>query len=296
MSPATDSRSRVPIYNALRRYLNNDEQLIAALENAYSITSEPLRITTCGLLKAGKSSLLNVLTDHLDPELFKEGGARTTTQNQTFHHQDFIFVDTPGLDAKEVDDIEARRGMEMADVLLFVHHPGTGELHSAEIDLLNKISIQSKGGPGLDKRLVVVLTWLDSISEIEAIGKTVIAQIQKNFGVEPKLYKVSCTSYKKGMLENKNKLIEYSGIPFLRQYLFDNLVNMRNTAKVLRQTRIHANRKQLMNAVVAAISERREKITSIQSKTDNAYEALVRDSEVFVNTLRSKLTAYEAIY
>ncbi len=295
MSSATDTRSRV--YNGLRRYLNDEGQLITALENAYAVTSEPLRITTCGLLKAGKSSLLNVLTDHFNPELFKEGAVRTTTKNQTYHHQDFIFVDTPGLDAKEADDTEARKGMEMADVLLFVHHPGTGELHSDEIDLLKKISDQSKGGPGLDKRLIVVLTWLDTNQEdIEATGKTVIDQIKKCIQIEPKLYKVSCTSYKKGMLENKRKLIEYSGIPFLRQHLFDNLVYMRNTAKVLRQTRISTYRKQLMNAVVEAITERREKITNIQSKTDNAYEALVRDSQVLVNTLRSKLGAYEANY
>jgi tRNA U34 5-carboxymethylaminomethyl modifying GTPase MnmE/TrmE len=296
MMPVTNSVKRIPIYNSLRKYLK-DDQLITALENAYALSSQPLRITTCGVLKAGKSSLLNALTDHLDPELFKEGSVRTTIQNQTFKHHDFIFVDTPGIDAKEEDDTEARKGIATADVLLFVHHPGTGELHANEVDLLKKLCNQGEGGSEFNKQLVVVLTYKESHTEtIEFIGNKIISQIKNNCRVEPELFKVSNSSYKKGMYENKKKLIEYSGIPLLRQHLFDNLVANQDNARVVRQSRIRTHRKPLMNAVVSAITERREKLSTIQSKTDQAHEALARDSEALVNALRSKFAAYEAIY
>lgn len=296
MMPVTNSVKRIPIYNSLRKYLK-DDQFITALENAYAMSSQPLRITTCGLLKAGKSSLLNALTDHLDPELFKEGAVRTTIQNQTFKHHDFIFVDTPGIDAKEEDDTEARKGIATADVLLFVHHPGTGELHENEVDLLKKLCDQEKDRTAFEHRLVVVLTCKETDADtIESIGHKIMSQIRNNFGINPMLFTVSNTSYKKGIRENKKKLIEYSGIPLLRQHLFDNLVANQDNARVVRQSRIRTHRKQLMNAVVSAIAERRGIISTIQSKTDQAHEALTHDSEALVNALRSKFAAYEAIY
>jgi tRNA U34 5-carboxymethylaminomethyl modifying GTPase MnmE/TrmE len=61
----------------LIRYVSNGAQLLADLDSAIMAMAQPLRITTCGLLKAGKSSLLNALTDHLETELFATGAVRT---------------------------------------------------------------------------------------------------------------------------------------------------------------------------------------------------------------------------
>ena len=165
MLSATSLDSSIPIFKELSRYLNDGEELIEALTSAFVVTQRPLQITTCGLLKAGKSSLLNSLTDHLETELFATGAARTTVKNQTLSHQDFVFVDTPGLDATEGDDTEAWKELNMADILLFVHDPGTGELHQDEVEFLLKLASQSSGQYGLDERLLVVLTRLDSNAE-----------------------------------------------------------------------------------------------------------------------------------
>lgn len=294
MLSAKDLGSGIPVFKKLSRYLNDGEELINALTNAFLATQRPLKITTCGLLKAGKSSLLNSLTDHLETELFATGAARTTVKNQTLSHQDFIFVDTPGLDATEGDDVEAWKELNMADILLFVHDPGTGELHQDEVEFLLRLSNQSSEQHGLDERLLVVLTRLDSNAEaINQISETIRKQIYDNLGIKPLLFHVSSTSYRKGSINNKNKLIEYSGIPALRKHIVDNLTLMHNTAEVLRRARINASRKQLINAADAAIAEREAKVALLQSKANEAYQVLSRDSETLLNALREKIAAYD---
>lgn len=291
---SSGSGSRVRIYTESSRYLNDGGQLVDALENAFAMTAQPLRIATCGLLKAGKSSLLNALTDHLETELFATGAARTTVKNQTLTHQDFTFVDTPGLDATDADDTEAWKGLSMADVLLFVHDPGTGELHSHEVDFLIQLANQPGAQLGHGVSLVVILTHSESNAEvISEIGEKVCHQIRACLGVEPRLFQVSFTSYLKGKRESNQQLVEYSGIPALRQHLLENLAHMRNTAQALRQSRIRASRKRLMDAAVTAIAERRERITHIQETADQAHLSLVRDSDALFDTLRSKIAAYD---
>lgn len=289
--------SRIPTYKGLGRYFDDGEQLIAAVENAFAVTAQPLRVTTFGLLKAGKSSLLNALTDHLETELFATGAARTTVHNQTLLQQDFIFVDTPGLDATGADDVEAWKGLDIADVLLFVHNPGTGELDRDELDFLAKFSGHADVKQGLEERLVVVLTRLESNEKvIDAIGETVRRQIKDCLGVEPRQFQVSFTSYRKGMLLGKQRLIEYSGIPALRQHIVANLARMRNIAQALRRARVGESRATLLNAVDAALAERENEIARLQNEVDEAYHALAKDSEMLFNTLRSKIAAYNDTY
>lgn len=297
MLTGIDSGSSIPIYKQLDRYLNDGGELIKTLTSAFSATEQPLQIATCGLLKAGKSSLLNSLTDHLETELFATGAARTTVKNQTLSHQDFVFLDTPGLDATENDDAEAWKGLSMADILLFVHDPGTGELHLDEVKFLSKLASQASGQLGLEERLVVVLSRLDSNAEvIGAIGEAVCKQINACLGIEPLLFHVSSTSYRKGKLNNKPKLIEYSGIPALRKHIIGNLTRMHNTAKALRHSRISASREQLMAAIDASIAEREKEITLHKKKANEEFQALARDSETLLVALRSRIAVYDENY
>jgi tRNA U34 5-carboxymethylaminomethyl modifying GTPase MnmE/TrmE len=281
-------------YKCLSKYLPHGNSLITALESALVVTSQPLRITTCGLLKAGKSSLLNALTDHLETELFMTGAARTTVNNQTISHKDFMYVDTPGFDATSEDDAEAWKALEIADVLLFVHDSGTGELHHDEVNFLEKFKSQPSAQLGLEQRLVVVLTRLDSNAEfINVIGETVLRQVTDCLGILPHLFTVSFTSYRKGKLEGKPKLVEYSGIPILRQYLFNNLAHIRDNTLALRNARIDDCRKQLLMAIDVAITERECRISSLQLKADQADTIMSREFGTFFAALRDKITVYD---
>ncbi|MBH2018569.1 MAG: 50S ribosome-binding GTPase [Burkholderiales bacterium] len=288
---------KISTYKKLNQYLNDGGQLTSALDSALSATAQPLRITTCGLLKAGKSSLLNALTDHLETELFATGAVRTTVQNQTLSHQDFIFVDTPGLDATEEDDKEAWDALGIADVLLFVHDPGVGELDQAEVKFLLELAGQPGARHGLEERLVVILTRLDSNEEvIDAIAQKVQHQIKSCLGIEPRLFQVSFTSYQNGKLQGKQKLVEYSRIPVLQQYIFENLARMHSHIQTLRQVRIDDSCKELINAVDTEIAKRMEQSIIAQKKFDQSTQAFTKDSETLINSLRTKFAAYDKIY
>lgn len=297
MFSSTNPDLEAPIYKKLNRHVNNGVQLMTAFEGAIAAIAQPLRITTCGLLKAGKSSLLNALTDHLETELFATGAVRTTVRNQTLSHQNFVFVDTPGLDATEEDDKEAWNALSTADVLLFVHNPGIGELDQAEVVFLSELASQPGTHQGLEERLVVILTWLDSNEEvIDAIAQKVQNQIKNCLGIEPQLFQISFTSYQEGKLKNKQKLIDYSRIPVLQQHIFENMARLHDKFEVLRQVRINESRQQLINAIDTEISNRTEKIIFHGKEFDRAYDALTKDAENLISTLRTKFAAYDETY
>lgn len=297
MFSGTNPDLKTPINKKLHQYVNNGVQLMTAFEGAIAATAQPLQITTCGLLKAGKSSLLNALTDHLETELFATGAVRTTVRNQTLSHQNFVFVDTPGLDATKEDDKEAWNALSTADVLLFVHNPGIGELDKAEVNFLSELASQPGTHQGLEERLVVILTWLDSNEEvIDAIAQKVQSQIKNCLGIEPRLFQISFTSYQEGKLEGKPKLVEYSRIPVLQQHIFENMTHLHNKFEALRQLRIDETRKQLINAIDIEISNRTEKINFYGKEFDRAYQALTKDADKLISTLRTKFTAYDKTY
>ena len=292
-----DSFLKSSIHKEINRYINDGGQLMNAYKSAIAAKAEPIRITTCGLLKAGKSSLLNALTDHLETELFATGAVRTTVRNQTLSYQNIVFVDTPGLDATEEDDKEAWNALNTADVLLFVHNPGIGELDKSEVNFLSELASQPGTHKGLEDRLVVILTWLESNEEvIDAISQKVKSQIKNCLGIEPRLFQISFTSYQEGKLEGKKKLVEYSRIPVLQQHIFENLARLHSQFQVLRQVRIDEIRKQLINAIDIEIANRTEKIISHGKEFDRAYEALTKDADKLVSTLRTKITDYDKTY
>lgn len=286
-----------PIYKKLNCYVNNGVQLMEVFKDAVAQKAQPLQITTCGLLKAGKSSLLNAITDHLETELFATGAVRTTVQNQTLSHQNFVFVDTPGLDATEEDDKEAWNALSTADVLIFVHDPGIGELDQAEINFLSELASQPGTQQGLEERLIVILTRLDSNEEIiDVISQKVQSQIKKCLGIEPRLFQISFTSYQKGKLEGKKKLVEYSRIPVLQKHVFENFACLHNQFEVLRQVRINESHQRLINAIDIEIANRTEKIIFHEKEFNRAYQALAKDADKLISTLRTKFAAYDETY
>ncbi len=271
--------------------------LLSSLNAALTRRTDALRITSCGLLKAGKSSLLNALTDHLETELFATGAARTTVRNQTLSHQDFVFIDTPGLDATTEDDGEAWAGLNQADVLLFVHHPGTGELHREEMDFLANLARQPGARQTLAQRMVVVLSHLDTMShEIAAIEKRVLEQIRTLTGSQPRCFRVSFTSYKKGMLQKKSALVEYSGIPALRSYLTDHRATLRAAAESLHSSRIHESRQRLLDAIDQAMVSRQHEAQRLKTSIERLDAEFSQNVTRLFSHLRSKIAAYHQSY
>lgn len=285
------------------RYLPKTQSLRETLASALQIREKALKVTNCGLLKAGKSSLLNALTDHLETELFQTGPVRATiknqTENQTLSNHSFVFTDTPGLDAKNdkgvLDDVEAWKEVLLADVLLFVHNPGAGELHQAEIEFLTQLAAEAGVSQGLPDRLLVILSHLDShAGDMEKIAGIVCNQVKDCVGFEPRIFPVSFTTYRKGRLEQKPKLIEHSRIPALRNHLVEQLERLQEVAKNARQGRIIDLKNELLLALDQQINEREKRIKQLKKQAEAANASLKKDLEQFLQQTRHKLSVYDA--
>lgn len=175
-------------------------------------------IAVCGLMNAGKSYLLNMLTQHIDKEYFKTADQRETTANKTLETECYIYLDTPGLDANAQDDYIAYQGIDEADIVLFVHQP-QGELDASEIAFLQHLKYRF--GKSAKHSIVIVISKIDKEPQdkIEAIDKEIQNQCQEKMGTVFSTFQISNTRYKTGISQQKNGLVKASHIDALLKHL-----------------------------------------------------------------------------
>lgn len=187
-----------------------------SLIKSYSINSKKTKpvVVAWGLMNAGKSYLLNMLTQHIESEFFKTNDFRETAQIKTFEATEFIYIDTPGLDASTSDDLVALAGVEKADIVLFVHQI-QGELEAIEISFLEGI-VKSFGEHANDN-IIIVLSKIDKENKekVEAIRTKVLEQCQEYLGFKPKCITISNTRYKQGATKQQKNLMEHSNVEAL---------------------------------------------------------------------------------
>lgn len=201
-------------------------QLIDKYEkDIHSIISESRNfyLVNAGRMNHGKSSLLNSLSGQLD-DVFEVQDKRTTIKNKEYRYRDnVIFIDTPGLNADDSDDREAIKAYEKANVIVFVHNVSVGDIRKEEIRDLKTIASCFSSLEELSKHFVLVLTGKDSIQTKEdliAIRTKIEMDIKKVIKFSNlTIFEVSNTTYRKGIREGKDKLVEHSGIPQLQKYL-----------------------------------------------------------------------------
>lgn len=171
------------------------------------------RIVVCGMLKAGKSSLLNNLVGSLDDALFPIDIVRATTKNKEFLHEGICFVDTPGLEANKIDTEEAQKAYLTADMLLFVHH-AESELSQQEAQWLSDLQGRRED---LAQRVLLVLTNADSAGDnLDRLKAKVDGQVRDALGVGVPIQVVDNKAYKKSFMPGKEILRQSSGIDQLR--------------------------------------------------------------------------------
>lgn len=209
------SKPNDPITNTFSTDIEEKIQLIIDEQN----NKKPI-IVAYGLMNAGKSYLLNMLTQHISEEFFKTNDIRETATIKKFESEKYIYLDTPGLDANEEDDSQAQFGVAKADVVLFLHQP-QGGLEVKEIDFLKKLS--RSFGKHSNKSIIIVLSKVEKESKesIDAIEEAVRIQCEKKIGFSPKIFKVSNSRYKSGIAKNKNALIDQSNIKSLIGHIDD---------------------------------------------------------------------------
>ena len=172
-------------------------------------------IVNAGLLKAGKSSLLNALTGK---NQFAADVIRATVENQRVETDEYILLDTPGLDATDEDTGVALKGYEDADIILFVHNVQEGEFTQTEIDSIRQIAELFGELSYFFQKSVLVLTHKDQDEEhLEETEAKIQEQCTEIFGtVFAQVCCVDSVGYMKGLTENKKMLMQDSGIDDLK--------------------------------------------------------------------------------
>jgi tRNA U34 5-carboxymethylaminomethyl modifying GTPase MnmE/TrmE len=248
-----------------------------------------LRVAAWGLVKAGKSSLLNMLSGHVDQEYFKTGAVRTTRTNQRLALASYELIDTPGLGIDESDSAEAFQGLDSADVVLFVHAP-PGELDQEEIDLLARV--RAAFGEETARRLVVVLTLLDKDQDgaMDKISTRISEQLQTLLGIQPVVFQVSNTRFRKGVSAGLAGLVARSGIPELAGHLEALAEEIADSVQALRESRQAARRLELLAEIERALEAER----SLISRLKQPYLDRLRAFNKSINDLRKGFKADSA--
>lgn len=232
---------------------------------AHATPSKPI-IAVCGLMNAGKSYLLNMLTQRIDQEYFKTADQRETTANKTLETEQYIYLDTPGLDANIRDDAIAHQGIADADLVLFVHQP-QGELDSSELDFLRQL--KARFGKFSKHSIVIIISKIDKepASKIDTIDKEIQKQCEEKLGTVFTTFQVSNTRYKAGISQQKNGLVQASHIDTLARHLKKITPKIRQA----RQSKLAASIEALMAEIDTLTQALRDEKTAIQQDTSEQF-------------------------
>ena len=213
-----------------------------------------VKIAVAGRMNHGKSSLLNSL---IGDNIFKVQDIRETTANSRYElFEDVLLVDTPGLDANINDDAIANVAYESSNIILFVHNYNVGDFHKGELEALKRIA-DFHNSEAFSDRFILVLTGKDAITDQndrELIKLKLLKDIKKFCGLQNfPIFEVSNTTFMKGKSENKEKLIIYSGIPTLLEYITSKIEELKplRTKQTIEKTRnIQATAIHLFNEIL----------------------------------------------
>lgn len=223
-----------------------------------------VKIAVAGRMNHGKSSLLNSL---IGDNIFKVQDIRETTANSRYElFEDVLLVDTPGLDANINDDAIANVAYESSNIILFVHNYNVGDFHKGELEALKRIA-DFHNSEAFSDRFILVLIGKDAVTDQndrELIKLKLLKDIKQFCGLQNfPTFEVSNTTFMKGKSENKEKLITYSGIPTLLEYITSKIENLKplrtkQTIEKIRNiqaTAIHLFNEILQNKTVNLDSE-----------------------------------------
>ena len=213
-----------------------------------------VKIAVAGRMNHGKSSLLNSL---IGDNIFKVQDIRETITNSRYElFEDVLLVDTPGLDANINDDAIANVAYESSNIILFVHNYNVGDFHKGELEALKRIA-DFHNSEAFSDRFILVLTGKDAVTDQndrELIKLKLLKDIKQFCGLQNfPTFEVSNTTFMKGKSENKEKLIIYSGIPTLLEYItskIEDLKPLRTKQTIEKIRNIQATAIKLFNEIL----------------------------------------------
>lgn len=227
---------------------------------------EKVKITCAGIYNAGKSSLLNALTDGYN---FKVGDIPTTATIDTYRTNKYQYVDTPGLNANKYDDKTAKEAFKDADMILFVSNMQNGGLNAAESEYLKQLANTLGGMDILEKQVVFVMSNLHQVED-DSVQKIITEHkkmIQLALGFEPKKICVyDAMTYQEGVKQNEQVLIDLSGIPALKAEIERHCQSLSSISEELYQQRITEKNKKLIADVNVFLEQYRADLLKLKAR------------------------------
>lgn len=251
--------------------------------------SKPI-IVTWGLMNAGKSYLLNMLTKHIDKEFFKTNDFRETAVISSCETDQYIYLDTPGLDANAQDNLEALKGIQKADIVLFVHQL-QGELEANEIDFLK--DVRASFGQYAEQNIILILSKIDKEekSKIDQIQNRILEQCKQFLGFQPKCFQISNTMYQQGVQKHKDGLVRHSHIDDLKQHI--NIISA-NT-KIVREERFNQEKAKLLQQLMAQKNKLEQEIKIKRSGLNESFIHFQKSLNSLKQFVETKAQQYKNI-
>ena len=203
-----------------------------------SASGKPL-VANTGLLKAGKSTLFNALTD--ERAGFGVASVRCTTAFQQFDAGNYMLGDTPGIDYSDSDTAEAERVLHTADLVLFCHPLSQGEYVAEEIAFLRRVREFLPSEEERRRRIVAVFTKAEKVdgADLDAIQAKAFGLLRDHLGAEPEAtFTVASERYLRGLREGRSRLQESSGVPALRRHLQERGASLGASRAALARSRV----------------------------------------------------------
>lgn len=229
-----------------------------------------------GAYNAGKSTLVNALFGK--DEYAKTGDAPETKEVHEYEYNGFTIFDTPGLNARDDDDIVTTEHLNKSEIILFVIS-NNGSLE--EEFVYNKISEVVKA----NKPIIIVLNNksgidMNSVEATEIINK--VSQNLTKIGDRHNINKienkvqvcmVNAKSALRAKLETKNIMLKKSNILVLEEMIDNCLIN--------------SGQKEVVNALNIYIKQFIENLISqIDNKIDNVQLKKLEELITYIEKLK----------
>lgn len=254
-------------------------------EKARSNSSNKMQIACVGIYNAGKSTLLNALIGKM---VFTTGDVPTTDSVDKYDNGELVYIDTPGLNANDLDNATAAKGYKESDIILFVSNIQNGGLNKAEAKYLEELKMALGSTKMLQDHVVFVLSNKHRM-EADKVEK-VVAQHKKNiedvFGIEvDNIYVCDAITYISGVTKNEEVLIEASGVLEVKERI-NQLLTLKT--KALREERAGAKKLELEKILVDLSNELKQRVTSF-AKASNTVTNQLNELEKIKTNMKESL-------
>lgn len=282
----------------INKYLSKKElQIINDLKN--SLEKEKITITCIGLYNHGKSMLLNALIGDFGLNTFEVADKRETIRNKEIEFENFYYVDTPGLNAKENDDKRALDAIKETDLILFVHKATTGEFQQGEVDFLKKIEKNWQSPKEFIKKTIFVISSIDELNnekeDLERLISKMDEQIDQIFNTKADFIAVSSNRYIRGKKEKKEILAKKGNIDKLKEKIEKFNQKYKNEFLQVKKDRLKKYYEELIKKFGSIYQKKKLRLFQLKREKENYLKLLEEDKKKVEDTLNKKYKALEEL-